>query len=317
MAYATARMNDDRVRWIAVLVPIAHGGPAAQAHACMQPHLSSRDSSGAGVTRARIVVVRRKPLCAVQVLDQPRHRHSSPSTEKVVPMKPIHIIAGLIALIAGAIALYSTKGSNLHRRSGIVFAIAMLIMTSSAVVMAAFINPNRGNVVAGLTTFYLIATAWLAVRRPVAAVRGWMQGLMLMAVVVGAYACALGFEAMQQPNGIGGIPAPPLFMFAVVGLAAAAGDARVLRAGRIEGKARIARHLWRMSFALWVAVMSFFLGQPKFFPEPLRHNMSLRAIPVVLVLVTMIYWVIRVRLRRPVSPMHQDRSVGASTNEAA
>ena len=112
---------------------------------------------------------------------------------------------------------------------------------------------------------------------------------------LGAYACALGFEAMQQPNGIGGIPAPPLFMFAAVGLAAAAGDARVLRAGRIEGTARIARHLWRMSFALWVAVMSFFLGQPKFFPEPLRRNMSLRAIPVVLVLVTMIYWVIRVR----------------------
>lgn len=213
-------------------------------------------------------------------------------------MKPIHIIAGLIALIAGAIALYSVKGSNLHRSAGVVFAIAMLTMTSSAVVMATFISPNRGNVVAGLTTFYLVATAWLTVRYPVEAVRGWLRGLMALALSVGTYALALGFEATQAPHGIDGIPAPPIFMFAIVALGAAAGDARVLRAGRIEGAARIARHLWRMSFALWVAVLSFFLGQGKFFPEPLRHSIGLRAIPVVLVLVTMIYWIVRVRRGR-------------------
>lgn len=213
-------------------------------------------------------------------------------------MKPIHIIAGLIALIAGAIALYSTKGSTLHRRSGVVFAVAMLTLTSSAVVMATFISPNRGNVVAGLTTFYLVTTAWLTVRRPVDAVRAWIRGLMALAITVGAYAFALGIEAAQLPQGIDGIPAPPIFMFAIVALSGAAGDARMLRIGRIEGAARIARHLWRMSFALWIAVLSFFLGQGKFFPEPLRHSIGLRAIPVVLVLVTMIYWIVRVRRGR-------------------
>ena len=213
-------------------------------------------------------------------------------------MKPIHIIAGLIALIAGAIALYSTKGSPLHRRSGVVFAVAMLALTSSAVVMATFISPNRGNVVAGLTTFYLVATAWLAVRRPVDAVRRSMQGLMTLALVVGAYAGALGVEALQLPHGIDGIPAPPIFMFAIVALAGAVGDVRVLRAGSIQGAARITRHLWRMSFALWIAVLSFFLGQGKFFPEPLRHSIGLRAIPVVLVFATMIYWIVRVRRGR-------------------
>ncbi len=229
-------------------------------------------------------------------------------------MKPIHIIAGLIALVAGAIALYSAKGSSLHRRSGMIFAVAMLTMTGSAVVMAAFLTPNRGNVVAGLTTFYLVATAWLTVRRPVSAVRGWTQSLMVMAIGVGTYALALGFEAARQRNGIGGIPAPPIFMFAIVALAAAAGDARVLRAGHVEGRARIARHLWRMTFALWIAVMSFFLGQGKFFPEPLRSSMGLRAIPVVLVLGTMIYWLVRVR--RHAAPTRDNGRTGVSANEA-
>jgi uncharacterized membrane protein len=52
---------------------------------------------------------------------------------------------------------------------------------------------------------------------------------------------------------------------------------------------------------MWFATTSFFLGQAKVFPEPLRHMMGVRAIPVVLVLVVMFYWLGRVRMkhRRP------------------
>ena len=50
-------------------------------------------------------------------------------------------------------------------------------------------------------------------------------------------------------------------------------------------------------------MVSFFLGQAKVFPEPLRHMIGLRAIPVVLVLVVMFYWLVRVRMkpRRPLA----------------
>lgn len=68
-------------------------------------------------------------------------------------MKFIHIAAGLLALAVGAVALCATKGSPLHRRSGLVFVFAMLVMSSSGVLMAVFVKPNPVNVMAGSLTF--------------------------------------------------------------------------------------------------------------------------------------------------------------------
>jgi len=212
-------------------------------------------------------------------------------------MKTIHIIAGLLALVAGAVALYATKGSSLHRRSGWVFAVAMATMTTTAAVIAQFFSPNRVNVVAAALTFYLVATGVLAVRRTVPQMRALATAFMLVAVAVGAHALALGVEAVSSTtHRVDGIPAPPLFMFGSVALLAALGDLRMLRAGRIEGARRLARHLWRMSYALWIATTSAFLGQAKFIPEPLR-KLPLLVAPVLLVLVVMVYWLVKVHRR--------------------
>lgn len=214
-------------------------------------------------------------------------------------MKFIHIVAGLLALLAGAVALYATKGSPLHRRSGMVFAAAMLVMTSSATLMAAFLFPNRVNVVAGLLTFYLVVTGVLAVRRTVDQTRAVLIGLMVLVLAVATFAFWLAFQAVNSADGlIDSLPAPPLFMFGTIGALCVLGDVRMLRAGILQGKRRVARHLWRMSYAMWIATMSFFLGQPNVFPEPLRHALGLRAIPVLLVLAVMLYWMARVRFKQ-------------------
>lgn len=213
-------------------------------------------------------------------------------------MKWIHIIAGLLALIAGAVALYAAKGSTLHRKSGMIFVIAMLVLTSTAVVMAAFLSPNRVNVVAGVLTFYLVCTALLTVRRPVGQTRRLVTGFMLLALAGSAYAFFLGFDALNTADGkVDKVPAPAIFMFAIVGLAGALLDARMLWARSLHGVHRLARHLWRMSFAMWIATMSFFLGQAKFFPEPIRKS-GLLVIPVMLVTVLMLYWLGRLLVMR-------------------
>lgn len=213
-------------------------------------------------------------------------------------MKWIHIAAGLVSLVAGFIALYSTKGGTRHRSSGTVFAYAMLVMTGSAVLIAGFISPNRGNVVAGSLTFCLVSTSLLTVRRTVEQSRGLIAAFMLITLVTALYAFTLGLEAVHSASGtVDKIPAPPIFLFGAVGLLAALGDARVLWAGHIEGSRRLGRHLWRMTFALWVATTSAFLGQAKFIPAPLRH-LPLLAIPVLLVTLTLIYWVWRIVIRR-------------------
>lgn len=82
-------------------------------------------------------------------------------------------------------------------------------------------------------------------------------------------------------------------MFGTVALVAGLLDARMLWAGSLQAKHRIARHLWRMGFAMWIATASFFLGQVQVFPEPMR-KMGLLAIPVLVVTLIVPYWLVRV-----------------------
>jgi hypothetical protein len=213
-------------------------------------------------------------------------------------MKWIHITAGLLSLLAGFFALYSAKGGALHRKAGMAFVWAMLTMTTSAVLLAAFHHPNRVNVVAGTLTFTLVATGLLAVTRRVDQIRPLLAVFMFVSAGIGLYALALGFEARANPHGlVDQIPAPPVFMFGVIGLLAAIGDARMLWAGVLEGRRRLGRHLWRLGYAMWVATSSAFLGQAKFVPEPYR-DFRMLALPVLLVAGTLVYWMVRVRWHR-------------------
>ena len=162
---------------------------------------------------------------------------------------------------------------------------------------------------AGLLTAYLVATA-LATVRPAAGLRWLNVGALLLALTVGLASLAFVFEALA--SGVGdrdGIPAPIFVKFAVVALLASGGDIRMLRSGGLRGPRRLVRHLWRMCFALYIATSSFFLGQADEFPEMLRHP-ALLALPVLAVLVAMVYWLWRVRIRGTFRNL-----VGARSNE--
>jgi hypothetical protein len=105
----------------------------------------------------------------------------------------------------------------------------------------------------------------------------------------------LGIEALNSPGGtVDGLPPGAVFAFGSIGLLGVVGDARMVAFG-IKGARRIARHLWRMSFALFVATGSFFLGQMKVMPPSVRI-VPLLAIPAFLPLVLMLYWLVRVLL---------------------
>jgi len=90
-----------------------------------------------------------------------------------------------------------------------------------------------------------------------------------------------------------GVPPGMIFLFATVALLGALGDIRMMLAGGLRGAHRIARHLWRMCFALFIAAGSFFLGQAQVFPKPIRIY-PLLAIPALLPLVLLLYWLARV-----------------------
>ncbi|UXI70516.1 DUF2306 domain-containing protein [Tahibacter amnicola] len=209
----------------------------------------------------------------------------------------IHISAGLVSLAAGAVALYAAKGSGLHKRSGLYFVAAMLVMSSTGAVIAARM-PERGSMLVGLLTFYFVTTGLLAVRRTVDESRGLLTGLMAAAIAITLANVVFGVTALNSPNGrVDHLPAFPFFFFATFGALAVIGDWRLLRAGALQGPRRIARHLWRLGFALFVATSSFFLGQAKLFPEPIRKS-GVLALPVLLVVVLTIYWLARTLRRR-------------------
>jgi hypothetical protein len=90
-------------------------------------------------------------------------------------------------------------------------------------------------------------------------------------------------------------------------LLAAAGDVRMLLRGGVFGAKRLARHLWRMCFGLFIAAGSFFMGPSN---RPLRlfsavgigqhlspalFNTNFYLILTILPLILLVFWQIRVR----------------------
>jgi hypothetical protein len=207
-----------------------------------------------------------------------------------------HVATGMIALAAGFFAVAVRKGGRWHRRSGIVFVYAMLATGITATGIAWYQGEpaNTG----GALIVYLVVTAWTAVKPLPVAGRPLQIGLMVLALAIAGVQYTGGFTALGRPgNQIDGVPAGMMFFMATVTSLAVIGDARMLRAGGIQGTRRVARHLWRMTFGLFIASGSFFLGQMRFIPEPIRSLPVLFALGLS-PLVILLYWMWRVRLRQ-------------------
>ncbi|HKC63058.1 MAG TPA: hypothetical protein VKB86_05445 [Pyrinomonadaceae bacterium] len=214
-----------------------------------------------------------------------------------ITLLPIHIIAGAIGIVSGAVALCALKGATLHRKSGMIFVFAMLVMSSSAVVLA-IVKLNRGNVVGGGLAFYMVTTALLTTRRRVAGDE-WMDiAAMLLGLAVAITAFTFGFLALQSETGtLDGYTPPLYFIFGSIILLSVVGDIRMMVSRGLQGRRRITRHLWRMCFAMFIATGSFFLGQSKHFPQPLRI-IPLLMILALMPLLFMLYWLLRVRFMK-------------------
>jgi uncharacterized membrane protein/heme/copper-type cytochrome/quinol oxidase subunit 4 len=215
------------------------------------------------------------------------------------PTLLVHIIAGSLGVVSGFVALYAAKGAGLHRKSGMVFVCTMLTMSILGATMAALRGREpASNIPVGVLTAYMVFTALTTVR-PLSARARWLDLFgTLVALAVGLTMLTFGLEALVSADGQShGLPAFPFLMFSAVGLGAGAGDVRMMRAGGLRGASRIARHLWRMCLALALAVFAFVPRLGRMLPQRFRI-FPLLVLPVVVVLVTMIYWLWRVRARR-------------------
>ena len=209
----------------------------------------------------------------------------------------VHILAGGIALLSGAVALAAAKGGGLHRRSGRLFVYAMVTMALGGATIALVRGAAPSiNVPAGLMTTYLVLTALTTVRPRSATSRALDRGAMIFGFVVGLASVISGIVTLATIPGPAKGMAYPLFMFGMVGLGGARSDRKMLRNDGLRGTPRLRRHLWRMCAALLIATGSFFLGQAQVFAAPIRDS-GLLPVPVFAVLAAMLYWLWRVRAR--------------------
>jgi hypothetical protein len=209
----------------------------------------------------------------------------------------VHFAAGLVGIVAGTVALSVAKGGRLHKRSGLVFIWAMVILGLTAAAIGTYeMIPSQ--VFAGLLVTYLVFTAMTTVKPLPRIGQRINVALMVLAFAYAVVSLYGGMTEWLDPTvEVVGRPrvVPPLVVGTVI-LLAAIGDLRAIRSGGLQGSRRLARHLWRMCFGLYIATGSFFLGQMKFIPEPVR------IVPLLLVLafapiLFLVYWMWRVRVR--------------------
>lgn len=209
-------------------------------------------------------------------------------------MTYIHIIMGTIAVLAGAAALLTTKGSRIHRLVGNAFFISMVIMALAGIYLA-IVLPMAISVLAGVFTIYLVVTSWIAARQEdgVSSSLDYLALATALGIALGGL--VFGLEARNSLDGLkDGLPDFPHFFFAGLGLLGATGDLMLIVRRGISGKQRIARHLWRMCLAYFIAVGSLFTGPgATAFPQVIRETGILN-IPEPFILAVMLFWLVRV-----------------------
>jgi uncharacterized membrane protein len=225
-------------------------------------------------------------------------------------LMPFHIAGGSVAIIAGYIALLGGKGTSLHRKTGLWFVAAMVLLGATASVISAVRQAGAG----GLLPVYLVVTSLTTVRPSGSRQRQLDMAGMAVAVIIAVGTFAKGIDIQQNYGGVrDGVPAGMLFFLATITTLAGIGDLRVILSGPARGAARIARHLWRMTFALFIATGSFFLGQADELPDamriwPILWVLALAPLPLLL------YWMWRVRLRRSLRGLQLLRGDPAPAN---
>lgn len=213
------------------------------------------------------------------------------------PLLLLHIGSGTLGMLSGFVAVALRKGSRRHGLVGDVFVIAMLALGATGAALA-IMKSEPGNTLGGILTVYLVATAWITARRKDAVPGIFDWGALLVIAAVAAFEVTYGAEAATSQTGLKyGYPPGPYFFMGSVAVLATVGDLRMLMRRGVSGTQRIARHLWRMCFALFIAAASIFLARQQLFPPFMRKTGMLFLLSF-LPLILMLFWLIRLRFAK-------------------
>ena len=213
----------------------------------------------------------------------------------------LHIASGAVAMLSGVLALCVRKGGRVHRLSGDVFVVSMLVMAIFAGVLGAIRPGQTINIFIAGFTLYLVATAWLTTKRKDKTVGPPEIAALLVSLLLCAPFALIDFQMItgvtvfESAFKIEGPILIALCVFSAIMATAAGGDLRLVLGRGISGIPRIARHLWRMCFALALTFGSAFTnGFARLLPGP-YHVPRIFFLPQLLMLLVLLYWLVRVR----------------------
>ncbi|NWG93642.1 MAG: hypothetical protein HXY21_14220 [Parvularculaceae bacterium] len=250
-----------------------------------------------GATAALLGAVAASPAFATRLevaADAPAWAHGGAAALLVG-----HIGGGAIGILSGAVALAARKGARVHRAAGAVFVAAMFVCYAIATLVAPFLAEGQvTNTIAGASALYLLISGVATARTRVIAASRWHGAGFALALSILASSLWFNYRGSLTPEGsIDGSPPQALAIFIFAASVAAAGELHVLLRGRLPENARIARHLWRMCFSLFIAAGSFFLGQQKVMPEWMRGSPVLFILALA-PLAALLFFIIRIRIGR-------------------
>jgi hypothetical protein len=212
----------------------------------------------------------------------------------VIAALSLHIGGGSLGILSGYAAVFVRKGAQLHRVFGTVFVVSMLIMAVMGLALSVWIR-QTSNIIGGGLAAYLVATAWITVKRKAGTVGHAEIVLFAMALAITGLLLDWAWLASVSAKGTYlGFRASFYLVFGFFAALFAMLDLKVILRRGVSGSSRVARHLWRMCFALFFAAASFFLGQQKVMPAFMQGS-PLLYIPALAPLAIMIYWLVRVR----------------------
>ena len=206
----------------------------------------------------------------------------------------IHISAGSVALVTGAIGLISKKGNLAHRQAGKLFVLSMVIMAIAGAFIA-YSSLVFISVLAGTLCLYLVLSGWMTVRKPNPKTPLQSRFILALGIAVLIFGMYLSFRAYNgMTDNIGDFKAPAFvyYLFTFFALLGVIGDIFVLFRGRVVGKYKIARHVWRMCIPFYIAATSLFDGQQDIFPLAWQGTFYL-SLPSYLIMLTMLFWLLK------------------------
>lgn len=207
----------------------------------------------------------------------------------------LHLAVGTVAVATGLIAMFTKKGTKIHKHAGTAFMISIVLLSLSGFYLSHVRDLQFTFLLSGLA-LYLVLTGWMAAKRSsakdgVSHVSLYDKaGLVFMVIFVSG--CFLVSYFGVRFGWTYPTSEPAYEAYALIGgcgLLFLVGDVNYLRVGRATESIRLKRHLTRMCSTMLIATTIFFLGNNHVLPELLRSTPIL-LIPILTVAVFMLIY---------------------------